>query len=139
MDHPQEDDQGEAGYTYFEEVRNADIGSAVISGTSRTISVEIIHMTKDDSVNLHYGWHGVRAGGAEAPDDADTDTFGFRIKGSEDGQLANMRTAHPTVKVREAASGSGTAAISPTSAAAAAMETVTITYTAAGQILRWRA
>ena len=27
---PQEDDQGEAGYTYFEEVRNADIGSADI-------------------------------------------------------------------------------------------------------------
>ena len=28
---PQEDDQGEAGYTYFEEARNADIGAAVIS------------------------------------------------------------------------------------------------------------
>ena len=131
---PQEDDQGEAGYTYFEEVRSADIGSAVISGTSRTISVEIIHMTKDDSVQIHYGWHGVRAGGAEAPDDADTDTFGFRIKGSADGNLANMRTTHPEVKVREAASGSGTAEISPTTAAAAAMETVTITYTAAGEI-----
>ena len=131
---PQEDDQGEAGYTYFEEVRNADIGSAVISGTSRTISVEIIHMTKDDAVQIHYGWHGVRAGGAEAPSDADTDTFGFRIKGSTDGNLANMRTAHPTVKVREAASGSGTAEISPASAAAAADETITITYTAAGEI-----
>ena len=45
-----------------------------------------------------------------------------------------MRTAHPTVKVREAASGSGTAAISPESADAADMETVTITYTAAGEI-----
>ena len=131
---PQEDDQGEVGYTYFEEVRNADIGAAVISGTSRTISVEVIHMTKDDSIQIHYGWHGVRAGGAEAPDDADTDTFGFRVKGSDDGQLANMRTAHPMVKVREAASGSGTAEISPTTAAAAAMETVTITYTAAGEI-----
>ena len=132
---PQGDDQGKAGYTYFEEVRNADIGSAVISGTSRTISVEIIHMTKDDSVQIHYGWHGVRAGGAEAPDDADTDTFGFRIKGSADGQLANMRTTHPTVMVRPAAGGSGTAAINPASAAAADMETVTITYTAAGEIV----
>ena len=27
---PQEDDQGEHGYTYFEEVRNADIGAADI-------------------------------------------------------------------------------------------------------------
>ena len=131
---PQEDDQGEAGYTYFEEARNADIGAADISGTSRTISVEIIHMTKDDSVLIHYGWHGVRAGGAEAPDAAETDTFGFQIQGSEDGSPANMRTAHPTVKVREAASGSGTAAISPESADAADMETVTITYTAAGEI-----
>ena len=91
-------------------------------------------MTKDDSIQIHYGWHGVREGGAEAPDAADTDTFGFQIQGSEDGSPANMRTAHPTVKVREAASGSGTAAISPESADAADMETVTITYTAAGEI-----
>ena len=48
--------------------------------------------------------------------------------------LLSLRSGSPTVKVREAASGSGTAAISPESADAADMETVTITYTAAGEI-----
>ena len=52
-------------------------------------------MTKDDSVLIHYGWHGVRAGGAEAPDAADTDTFGFQVQGSEDGSPANMRYSSP--------------------------------------------
>ena len=65
-------------------MRGADIGSAVISGNSRTISVEIIEMTKDDAIQIHYGWHGVRESGAEAPDGARTDTFGFQIQGSED-------------------------------------------------------
>ena len=132
---PQEDDQGDPGYTYFEEVRDANIGSPDIPGDSRTISVEIIYMTKDDAIEIHYGWHGVRDGGAEAPDAAKTaDSFGFQIQGSEDGSPDSIRAGNPTVKVREAASGSGTAAISPSSAEAADMETVTITYTAAGEI-----
>ena len=132
---PQEDDQGEAGYTYFEDVRGAATGSPDIPGDSRTITVEIIEMTKDDAVQIHYGWHGVREGGAEAPDDASPgDTFGFQIKGSEKGDPQSLRSGSPKVKVREAASGSGTAAISPSSADAADMETITITYTAAGEI-----
>ena len=62
------------------------------------------------------------------------DLFRFQIKGSENGSPDSLRSGSPTVKVREAASGSGTAEISPESADAADMETVTITYTAAGEI-----
>ena len=132
---PQEDDQGKPGYTYFEEVRNADIGSPVISGTSRTITVEIDSMTKDDAIQIHYGWHGVRDGGAEAPADArPDDEFEFQIRGSEKGSPDRIRAGNPEVKVWEAASGSGEVDIDPKTAAAADMETVTITYTAAGEI-----
>ena len=131
---PQEDDQGEAGYTYFNEVGGASIGSPDIPGDSRTITVEIIEMTKNDAIEIHYGWRSVRDGGAEAPKVAETGTFGFQIKGSEDGSPDSLRSGSPTVKVREAASGSGTAEISPLSAGAADMETITITYTAVGEI-----
>ena len=131
---PQEADQGEHGYTYFEEVRNADIGAAVFTEGSRTVTVEIIEMTKDDGIQIHYGWHGIREGGAEAPKVARPgDAFGFQIKGSETGSPDRIDVL-PTVRVREQASGAGTAEISPESAAAAEMETVTITYTAIGEI-----
>ena len=49
-------------------MRGAATGSPDIPGDSRTITVEIVEMTKDDAVQIHYGWHGVREGGAEAPD-----------------------------------------------------------------------
>ena len=131
---PQEHDQGVHGYTYFEQVRNADIGAAVFTAGSRTATVEIIHMTKDDAIQIHYGWHGIREGGAEAPKVAKAaDSFGFQIKGSATGSPASIDVL-PTVKVREQASGAGTAAIDPETGTAGGMGTFTITYTAVGEI-----
>ena len=131
---PQEHDQGVHGYTYFEEVRNADIGAAVFTAGSRTVTVEIIHMTKDDAIQIHYGWHGIREGGAEAPKVAKpSDSFGFQIKGSKTGSPDSIDVL-PTVKVREQASGAGTATIDPETATAGGMGTFTITYTAVGEI-----
>ena len=131
---PQEHDQGVHGYTYFEEVRGSDIGAAVFTSGSRTVTVEIIHMTKDDAIQIHYGWHGIREGGAEAPKVAKaSDPFGFQIKGSATGSPQSIDVL-PTVKVREQASGAGTATISPETATAGGMGTFTITYTAVGEI-----
>ena len=132
---PQEHDQGVHGYTYFEEVRTADIGAAVFTDGSRTVTVEIIHMTKDDAIQIHYGWHGIREGGAEAPKVVRPgDAFGFQIKGSETGSPDSIDVL-PTVRVREQANGAGTAEIESASALSAGdMNTITITYTAVGEI-----
>ena len=132
---PQEDDQGEHGYTYLEEVRNAQIGTAVFTDNSRTVSVEIIEITKNDAIQIHYGWHGARDGGAEAPRTAGKTPFGFQIKGSTDGSLKPIRSVE--VNVREQASGAGTAKIASARALHAGDmdNTITITYTAIGQIV----
>ena len=44
-------------------------------------------MTKDDSVQIHYGWHGVREGGAEAPD--------ARIPIHSDSRFRDLKTVVP--------------------------------------------
>ena len=87
---PQGEEQGEEGYTYLDEVGNADIGPAVFNG--RTITAEIIEVTKQDAIQIHYGWHGAGEGNAVAPKVAKSSAFGIQIKGSDSGSPDSIRT-----------------------------------------------
>ena len=80
---PQGDEQDIEGYTYFREVGGAEIGPEEFDGNR--VTAEIIDITRQDAIQIHYGWHGSGQGNAVAPEVAKMSTFNIQIQGSENG------------------------------------------------------
>ena len=101
---PQGDEQDIEGYTYFREVGGAEIGPEEFDGNR--VTAEIIDITRQDAIQIHYGWHGSGQGNAVAPEVAKMSTFNIQIQGSENGSPDRI-SGSPQVEVREQASGKG--------------------------------
>ena len=135
---PQVDDLGRPGYT---EVDGVGIGSATDDDRS-SVTVPIFFLDKTHTLRITYG--AAEAGRVVASATTGTDSFRIEVKGHEDGNLKSIQR-QPTVKVSGQASGSGKAVltVSPVGGdtnlyAGDARRRLTITYTAAGQMIGGR-
>ena len=135
---PQDESTGKAGYTYLDDVGGAVISNEDYEAVPYSVEADIT-LNLGDSIEIHYG---AENGGAEAPDAVPSggysqfviaiqgtldDDAGFNDIPDEDGNL--------DVKVRVQRSGGGMAEVDPMNVNAGdAMSTITVTYTADGQI-----
>ncbi len=132
---PQVDDLGQPGYT---EVDGVGLGAATDNDRS-SVTVPIFFLEKTQTLTITYG--ATEEGLAVASATTGTDSFRIEVKGSEDGNLQSIRS-QPTVRVGGQASGSGRAVLTvrPVGGdsdlyAGDARRRLTITYTAAGQMV----
>ena len=133
---PQDESTGKAGYTWLDEG-----GTAVISNEDYDLIpqsvVADIRLSLGDSIEIHYG---AENGGAEAPDAVPPggySQFTIAIRGTldDDAGFDDIEDEDLAVKVRVQRSGGGMAEVSPMNVNAGdAMSTITVTYTADGQI-----
>ena len=131
---PQVDDLGNPGYT---EVDGSGLGTVAADGFS--ITVPIFFLDKTQSLTITYG--ATDEGRAVAATATGTDSFKIEIKGHEGGSLRAIQS-QPTVRVTGQGSGRGKAILTvrpvggDTSLYAGdTSRTLTITYTAAGQMV----
>ena len=138
---PQRDDTGEPGYTYLEEIGGAIVSNETYDTTTQSVTADI-SLTLDDQIKIHYGWHDTEDGGAVAPDKVPVggySQFAISVKGTldddDDDNFENIDGEDIMVMVRVQRSGGGMAAASPmTVNAGDVMSTITVTYTADGQV-----
>ena len=138
---PQRDDTGEPGYTYLEEIGGAIVSNETYDTTTQSVTADI-SLTLDDQIKIHYGWHDTEDGGAVAPDAVPVggySQFAISVKGTldddDDDNFENIDGEDIMVMVRVQRSGGGMAAASPmTVNAGDVMSTITVTYTADGQV-----
>jgi len=135
---PQVDDLGAPGYT---EIDGVGIGGATDDDRS-SVTIPIFFLDKTHTLTITYG--AAESGRAVASATTGTDSFSIAVKGHEDGNLKSIQR-QPTVKVSGQASGSGKAVLTvrPVSGdtslyAGDARRSLTITYTAAGQMIGGR-
>ena len=134
---PQVDDIGQPGYTEID-------GTGLGTPTDDRFSVTIPIFTLDRTQSLTITYGAAATGLAVAPTATGTSTFRFEVQGSESGTLTAIQR-QPTVTVTGQQSGSGRASIAvraingdSTLYAGDTRRTLTITYTAAGQIVGGR-
>ena len=136
---PQRDATGQPGYTYFEEIGGAVVSNETYDTTTQSVVADI-SLTLDDEIKIHYGWYDTEDGGAVAPDAVPVggySPFTISVDGDldDDDKGQNIDGEDIMVMVRVQRSGGGMAAASPmTVNAGDVMSTITVTYTADGQV-----
>ena len=98
-----------------------------------TIPIQLVN--RDDTITIDYGSDG---GGVTPPTSVGPETFTFAVKGSADGRLKSLPSSRqPSVDIRPQATGKGTATVAADGSlyAGSAENSVTITYTAVGQVV----
>ena len=135
---PQVGELGRPGYT---EVNGVGLGTPT-DDDRLSITVPIFFLDKTNSITITYG--ATQTGRAVAAATTGTDSFKIEVKGSENGNLKSIQR-QPTVRVTGQASGSGKAVLTvrPVGGdsdlyAGDTGRTLTITYTAAGQMVGGR-
>ena len=135
---PQVDDIGRPGYT---EIDGTGLGTPT-DDDRFSVTIPIFTLDRTQSLTITYG--AAATGLAVAPTATGTSTFRFEVQGSESGTLTSIQR-QPTVTVTGQQSGSGRASIAvraingdSTLYAGDTRRTLTITYTAAGQIVGGR-
>ena len=126
---PQTDSQSEEGFTVVNS--GGRIGPPDASGGSVTVPIYLIN--RDNTITIDYG---AENGAVTPPDVMGPETFTIEIKGSATGRLKPIGR-QPMVHVRAQASGKGAATVEAdgTLYAGSTGNSVTITYTAAGQVV----
>ena len=135
---PQVSELGSPGYT---EVDGLGIGTAT-ADDRLSITVPIFFLDKTQNLRITYG--ATDEGRAVAATTTGTDTFKIEVKGHEGGSLTAIRS-QPTVRVTGQGSGRGKAVLTVNPVrgdtalyAGDANRRLTITYTAAGQMVGGR-
>ena len=103
------------------------------SGDSVTVSIPLIN--RNDTIVIDYG---AESGGVTPPTSVGPETFTFAVQGSETGKLKELPSSRqPVVDIRPQATGKGTATVEASGKlyAGSAENSVTITYTSAGQVV----
>ena len=128
---PQTDSPSRAGFTVVSS------GGRTLppkpSGDSVTVPIPLIN--RNDTIVIDYG---AESGGVTPPTSMGTETFTFAVQGSETGRLKELPSSRqPVVDIRPQATGKGTATVAADGKlyAGSAGNSVTITYTAAGQVV----
>ena len=129
---PQANSSRQPGYTDVDTPSGGSIGSVIYNGAG-SLTVPIYNLETGQTIVIDYG---DSDGGAVAPTVSRTSAFDIEIQGSEGGSLDSISTA-PTVMVRPQASGRGTTAVDTDGDVHAGDtgRTITVTYTAVGQIV----
>ena len=134
---PQVDDVGSPGYTELESV-----GLGTPTANRSSVTVPIFFLDRSQTITITYG--ATDAGLAVVSAATGTDSFRIEVQGHEGGKLQAIRR-QPTVTVRGQASGEGKAVLTVNSVggdtslyAGDTRRQITITYTAAGQIVDGR-
>ena len=134
---PQDESTGKAGYTYLDEIGSTtSISNEDYDLVPNSVQADIA-LNLGDSIEIHYG---AENGGAEAPDAVPPggySQFAISIQGTldTDAGFNDISDEDLAVKVRVQRSGGGMAEVSPTNVNAGdAMSTITVTYTADGEI-----
>ena len=130
---PQDEATGDPGYTWFEELGSAQVGTLDFS--NRIVTADI-SLTLDDQIKIHYGVVDSENGGAVASKRAGASHFVVETSESQTGAFENVDSVNGlSVQVRVQRSGGGMAEVDPMTANAGDMGSeFTITYTADGQI-----
>ena len=138
---------GTPGYTEIDGTGAANLGDRDFDENDNSVTVDIDEIEPDDTIEIHYGvYSGTDDGsGAHAPTSTVTSSpFTISIKGgdADTNQLKAIKTP-VTVRVYSQASGGGNAKAEVTDnngdlGAGDADREVTVTYTAAGQIVNGR-
>ena len=138
---------GTPGYTEIDGTGAANLGDRDFDENDNSVTVDIDEIEPDDTIEIHYGvYSGTDDGsGAHAPTSTATSSpFTISIKGGDanTNQLKAIKTP-VTVRVYSQASGGGNAKAEATDnngdlGAGDADREVTVTYTAAGQIVNGR-
>ena len=138
---------GTPGYTEIDGTGAANLGDRDFDENDNSVTVDIDEIEPDDTIEIHYGiYSGTDDGsGAHAPTSTATSSpFTISIKGgdADTNQLKAIKTP-VTVRVYSQASGGGNAKAEVTDnngdlGAGDADREVTVTYTAAGQIVNGR-
>ena len=118
------------GYTAVDSTDGGRLGLVTISG--RSLTVPIFSLERDETIVVNYGTGG---GGAEVAPTSGVTDFVIKVKGSPSGSLVTVKNMEQ-ITVQSQASGTGVVAIDTSGDVYAGdtERTVTITYTAAGQI-----
>ena len=127
---PQTDSPSTAGFTVINS--GGRIGSPDSVGSSVTVPIYLVN--RDDTITIDYG---TDSGGVTPPTSMGTETFTIAVKGSETGRLKPVLRGDSSVDIRPQATGKGTATVAAggTLYAGSTGNTITITYTAAGQVV----
>ena len=127
---PQTDSPSTAGFTVINS--GGRIGSPDSVGNSVTVPIYLVN--RDDTITIDYG---TDSGGVTPPTSMGTETFTIAVKGSETGRLKPVLRGNSSVDIRPQATGKGTATVAAggTLYAGSTGNTITITYTAAGQVV----
>ena len=130
---PQDEATGDPGYTWFEELGGAQVGTLVFG--NRVVTADI-SLTLDDQIKIHYGVVDSENGGAVASKRTGASHFVVRTSESQTGAFGTVDSEKGlSVQVRVQRSGGGMAEVDPMTANAGDMGSAfTITYTADGQI-----
>ena len=138
---------GTPGYTYFDDIGSADIGTIEFDESDDSVTVNIDSIDSSGRIEIHYGaYEGDDDGsGAKAPTAATTSSvFLISVKGGDGvdnvlDPIRTLKTAPITVRVYSQASGGGnvSAGVSDNKGdvgAGSADREVTVVYTADGEI-----
>ena len=127
---PQTDSPSTAGFTVVDS--GGRIGSPDATGDSITVPIYLIN--RDDTITIDYG---TDSGGVTPPTSMGTETFTIAVKGSATGRFKPVLRGNSSVDIRPQATGKGTATVSAdgTLYAGSTGNTITIKYTAAGQVV----
>ena len=126
---PQTDSPSTTGFTVVNS--GGRIGPPDATGNSVTVQIYLIN--RDSTITIDYGAEG---GGVTPPDAMGPESFTIQIKGSATGRLKPIGR-QPMVHIRPQATGKGTATVEADGPlyAGSTGNSVTITYTAAGQVV----
>ena len=128
---PQTGSPSTTGFTIIDS--EGRIGAPDSDGDSVTVPIYLIN--RNDTITIDYG---AENGGVTPPTSVGPETFTFAVQGSESGRLKSLPSSRqPVVDIRPQAFGKGTATVAADGSlyAGSTGNTITITYTAVGQVV----